>query len=1638
MFEYETRDYEVFKIRDKRWLDKRIETLAKLSKRKKDQIRGLFAEDHQRNHLYPAENRVAACSEMMAGWSDKRRREFFDVLFPKLSPHFDRAWQLAAERPYQSHWQRFPFRAQQRSDIVDRNRARFVVFAAEALRGLDPDAEWLAAWAPHLERNWQDQHVLGWLLAAVLRSGGDDANGVRQILEDSINGRHDVGVISNQSIIALLNSPEPADWEIVGKLLLAAQRQEGLRQAILETVDESHPDAFRYMLGLIIDNDLGRFSATIRAFDTWLGMRWAAGSTRFVQETIQKLQRYFDDEELRTAAVTSGEAEETYLALWVAGFRDAETALREAKKLLYDKNTERRYAAILLIQRLRLVPDSVNSLGQQIVDAAEPDARLQMAIAECVSSNEVSDPPATFFPAFAALFEATPQKRRDSEPLIWPWAIHAIERRTVAIALRRLAQADPQQMIPYAQTLETYDCVSLINELAGIGEYWVDGTRKKHRRKKLSKDGRSLMLELIVDKRAEVQKAAFHAIDNLPVEEDEVAILIKALRRTAAKLRACAIKRLATMPTKRGLEVAEELIADRNAKRKAAGLELLQSFVESKSETEKATALVEEHYESLPDELKSVADRICAGGRETVTLDDCLGLVPVGSRSKLPVPVLRNVQYSSDAAVKCLKDLSELFLQHAKTEVEIKSEDSTKRMLLGGAGWSFPRRPNGSRDDVRDAAQQLLPLCSVWTDWIQERPDSMRDADGLELIRMCLDVWRGNNYSKRLSRDFRKDDSWELRTGFEHLIDWLIPLAEEVHGASQLFVQHAEDALAGGDPTPEEKSDLNDRDHRGSMAIIRLRMAQDFHKNFPYYAEDEKTHRLTLLSMLALECEPSVGMSDLVPIEDFALTYDAGLLNKADFFWLLLNPRRSEYGNLKWIHLGPIADVTGMRPHAALAKNHPLQNAVETLRKRLVDLESERGEMAIAASLPASKLRYAGGTDVFFQLVAALGKTKIIRQDEWGDEPTRAYSFSRLISVTSPREDDSYEQFAKLVESAPLTPDRLREFAMFAPQWAGHIGHAIAEPWLEDAVWWIHAHTKQNSYWRQEEFRDLWASRVAERSELAASDLEEGAVDVAWFQRVIKATGRDRWTQLMKSARYASNSGGHKRAELFAKAMLGEIATDALWERIESKRHQDSVRALGLVSIDGAKAKRKAETLRRYQQLQEFKRGSRKFGSQRQASESRAVEIALQNLARTAGYRDPRRLQWAMETAAVADLAKGPVEITVDETVVSLAINAEGAPQLTVIKKNRPLKDVPAKLRKHAEIAELRARVVELRRQRSRIRIALEEAMCRGDTFAATELREFDAHPILRSMIQRLVFVGDNDLIGFPDESGRVLRNVDGTIKPIGSKDALRIAHPIDFLDRGDWRDWQRECFAAERVQPFKQIFRETYPRTAAESEASSQRYAGHQVNPRQALALLKQRHWTFAPEEGVRKVFHDDNLIAEVTFQETFYTPAEIEDLAIDEISFIRRKTERYQRIRLEKIPARLFSEVMRDLDLVVSVAHSGGVDPEASASTIEMRANLVRATSQLLQLGNVSVDGHHVKIDGTRGSYSVHLGSANCHVVPGRALFIVPVHSQHRGRLFLPFADDDPKTAEVLSKTLLLARDDEIKDPSIIKQIL
>jgi hypothetical protein len=764
-------------------------------------------------------------------------------------------------------------------------------------------------------------------------------------------------------------------------------------------------------------------------------------------------------------------------------------------------------------------------------------------------------------------------------------------------------------------------------------------------------------------------------------------------------------------------------------------------------------------------------------------------------------------------------------------------------------------------------------------------------------------------------------------------------------------------------------------------------------------------------------------------LDDVIGAYRAGAVSEAELVDLMVGSKsRQSYDSL-------LSVASTRKPPRSLSEHPELLALVDKCRRRVVEVECTRGDRATAASRHALQLRWTGGFDTLSLALPALGKAHFARSFSWrADGVSRQETLSHFVLRSVPRAEDTPAVFAEWARKARIREARLVELAVYAPQWAAHVNHVLGWPGLEDAVWWIEAHTKDDRSWQLAEMKEIWAAEVSERTPLSAGDLTEGAVDVAWFHNAYQTLGAERWKVLDTAAKYAASSGGHTRAQLFARSMAGLVTRDELLSRIEKSRHQDSVRALGLLPLGEGEPGR--EDLReRYTRLQEFRREARKFGSQRQQSEGRAVAIGLANLARTAGYRDPQRLQWAMERETVADLAHGPLVRMRGDVTFTLSIDEDGVPSLATTKNGKALKSVPAALKKDEEVVELKDRLQELKRQRSRVRDALEEAMCRGDRFRSPELRELLAHPILSPSLSRLVFVGD-DVAGYLAEDGRVLRDYEGVTHALGNEEDVRIAHPLDLFTRGDWSRWQRECFEAERVQPFKQVFRELYPMTDAERETKqSRRYAGHQVNPRQALALLGSRGWVARPEEGVSRTFHEAGLTARLGFQEAFYTPADIEGLTLEEVTFTPKGS--WKELDLRQIPPMLFSEAMRDLDLVVSVAHRGGVDPEATASTVEMRATLVKETCELLGLTNVDLKASHVIVRGERGTYSVHLGSAGASLMPGTALPIVAVHSQHRGRLFLPFADDDPRTAEVLSKVLLFARDREIRDPNILEWI-
>jgi len=169
---------------------------------------------------------------------------------------------------------------------------------------------------------------------------------------------------------------------------------------------------------------------------------------------------------------------------------------------------------------------------------------------------------------------------------------------------------------------------------------------------------------------------------------------------------------------------------------------------------------------------------------------------------------------------------------------------------------------------------------------------------------------------------------------------------------------------------------------------------------------------------------------------------------------------------------------------------------------------------------------------------------------------------------------------------------------------------------------------------------------------------------------------------------------------------------------------------------------------------------------------------------------------------------------------------------------------------------------------------------------------------------------------------------------------------------------------------------------------------------------------------------------------------------------------------LRLDQIPPRIFSEVMRDVDLMVGVAsigndptwNDGGANAQHpnqwrrgaahdywtrhSAAELEVAGqNRRQFLSELIPSLKIAsactLEDKYLTVRGKFRTYRIHLGSGNILMENDAYLCIVPKSQQGDGLdAHLPF-EGDRMLSIILSKAVMLAADDKIKDTSILAQI-
>ena len=1591
-------------------------------------------------------------------WESKEGKALALLLFGKeIAPYVQRIWDSLLAYPYQRWWGCRPFRSKNPADYTEVQLSKMCTLHHYYSSGVGvlPIAEQFQ-YVVYNEYNVE-------AFFALLLDEKPDA--YYELFKDIFSSEHEIGGVCPVLIKAALITNDTRYRTLVEQLLLAAQLQEGLRQMILESLDETSLASLQHFIGVILEHNLTRFSSVVRAVDVWFGFGWEAPQQSVIKRTLELSQTFLSDRVAAEKAVNSKDNIERYVSLWAVGVRSVQQALDLAVKAIQDPQTshEGRIVTLYFVQQTQITyTDIATYADAHFGEAADLDYWLLQNLPKGSPSPELFD-------RMQAVAKTLPKEGKHFEGVGFRWLSFTLKPQEIYRFL--ISEANEAQQQRLAAELseipveERQNLLQNVYPVLGRGRYYYESeAEKKKKPEKYPADSwqRALVRTALNDKAAMVAGIAFDIFKKIPLVHEDILAIEQVLSRKNKEQRKESVALLIKQPESVLKDSTSRLIVSKSADQRLAALEILSVLQEEQRLTDYVTEQVEAYRgRKLTKNEQVLMDKLAYNSDETgevrYDLSNGFGVIDF---DRLTPFVLPQPQFDKERKEKkgflfdkiirvekvreALNDLLVIWRKHKDYEYQYEGyQGATITTLLGKEIRRQHQEQEGETpmDRLND-----LPLAELWKDWRQKH--QLNEIEYEYAIRYCENIFYENEIPKQLKSylvgyypDFKLTFQGDVGNYYDsearRLEDLLAPISE-AYAEDRVFLASFklsvfEDALATYPPEKRKvkiERDYDDMDWTEVIDEFVISMNQGENGDIDYYTPEQRLKLWQLLyyvyaqkqtkddltiynpQEVLTDLRANVRESERLPgvnggLAGLTLTlYQRGQLSADDllFFCLLeddLFTVAQGGENYFYRRLPEMLKTSLTFPNTQL----------EQLKTRMLQLELQRGDLPTDASIYIRYLQEIEGMHYFFEALERMGKEPFAKGYYYGNDLTKRRTFSHILEVSQPSATDTFAAFKAHLDKIKITDKRLVEAACYALHWADWIGDYLQIKDFKEAIWWFIAHTTDYMDAEKETI-------VSQYSTVPRDDFQRGAIDVDWYHRIHKAVGKEGWKLIQESAKYLSDGMGYRRVKLYSAVLTGEIKLDEVIQKITEKRDKDYVMALGLVPIN--KKKEEEDLVRRYNLLQTFLKESKQFGQQRQESEKNAVEIGLDNLSRNAGYEDSIRFSWAMEAKATQQIME-KATLTLDDTTIKLVVDEQGKAELEVTKGDKTLKSIPDKYKKNKEVEALKDSKTYLTKQYSRTRLSLEQAMLSQTLFTAAELAKILEHPVVKAMLSKLVlFNPETQASGFWQD-GKLL-SAEGTLTPLKAADKLLIAHPSHLFYAVQWDLYQKYLFDKEIKQPFKQVFRELYVPTKDELETSnrSERYQGHQVQPQKTVALLRGRGWTVNYEEGLQKVYHKEGFRATIYAAADWYTPSDVEAPTLEYVVFYNLKDGK--EVPMKEINPVIFSEVMRDVDLVVSVAHVGGVDPEASHSTMQMRGALARESARLFKLTNVEVKERYILVKNEHGDYSLHLGSGMISR-GGLQINVVAVQSQHRGRVFLPFVDDDPKTAEIISKMKLLS---------------
>lgn len=1498
------------------------------------------------------------------------------------------------------------------------------------------------------------------------------------LVRDAIMGDNSQVLLSRAVIEAVVISGNEELLEDLLKLLLAAKLQEGIRQQILESADVGSTKVLIRILKLCLDEDLLRYSSTIRAFDTWTGLGYGDTKPANVKKCAQYAYACLTDEAVRSEYLNSENAQKAYFAIWAMGCHEIRDMEAMTEILLRDAKHYRRVLGWLLVYRSNS-DDYKQHFAQMYLD--ERDEELLAWITACLpvthrlmscyhrSGEAYDNAPEKneLFPddrqerkkMFSRLKDVARfigNKNRTFNGNPFDFISITLENTRVITCMMSLAGYD-MDLDLIDELLEMRDLMNADQRRAFIIRYLHAETQPLHR---------AYLRSALSDRSVLVKEVAVERLSACRLVQEDYDVLCGSLRSKSSSLR----KGILSVFRKQCMVDLKPVIsAMLTAQEEYQNQAVVELLLELKDENPEVLSEYVQPLDSLRNRKISTQTQILldqvsikAEDASQYTKENGYGLYSPGVISSFVSEICGNLfaerelmtaaQIRSNLPVwedldVLLQRMNQVFERHKDYEYEVNTWDGKAKILFGDPNKSIMLPAEYGLRTISDAAAkiEMVPFYEEFLEAMGDYAISAVRYIGLRYITEPyfsggigtvaeISPWFMPYEEQGITYSFHRTAYEKYGNRYYQIIFFMAKVHQKMDSHALFEAAMGLYRSLIGVLGEENLGKSYTRKKANPAYYIQNAKAENYVINYrALYCMRSILHSLSLnsedfkvwfLQEYRLEKLSGVWVNPFLTMEDYFRACDAGFAPKDLLMEFLIFAHHQVP-----MYIKKLTNPNRWPDSRALFEKYPWAETVAAdLVNRIMQIEEKRGELPTELTNHARSIERLEGAAHFCNLLAALGKETFFRGYAYSGDSTKKATLSLLLKRCYPAKHDTPERLAQLLKQTDISDNRLAEAVMYAPQWAGFAEKILGWQGLKCGVWFFHAHINESFSAEKE-------TEVAIYSPISPQQFNDGAFDKNWFFEAYEQLGQKRFQILYKSAKYiTSGSNQHRRSQLYADAVLGRLDAGELVQEILEKRNQEKLRCYGLIPIAPEDCQ---EPLRRYEFIRKFLKESKQFGAQRRDSEKKACDIAMENLAITTGFMDVNRLMWQMESAKMDEIHPFMEPVELDGVTVRLVIDAQGDGAVTMEKNGKGIKTVPKSLAKNEYFLTLKTLVKDLAEQKRRAKECLERAMTDSTRFALEELKTILGNPVISPLVTGLVWTDETDC-GFLGLDGKkmVLSKLSGEVKVLEGVQ-LRIAHPHDLRAANAWAGYMHLLYQRKQVQPFKQVFREYYPITDDEKQEGlvSRRYAGHQVQPKKTVALLKSRGWTVDYEEGLQKVCYKENLIVRMYALADWFSPSEIEAPTLETIRFYDRNMG--EPVELQKVPPIVFSEIMRDIDMVVSVAHVGGVDPEASHSTVEMRIAIAAELVKLLKLQNVSWLSTHAKIQGALGSYSVHMGSGVVHGQGKGMIVILPVHSQARGRIFLPFADDDPKTAEIMSKIILLAEDSKIKDPMILNQI-